>query len=229
MSRIDTIVWDVGNIFIYWDPRRVYADDPRFDDVTAHEWAERVIKSPWQDDAYGWNSLVDRGETIAATTAERISRFPQVFPELAARFEDYPALLRRYFTDWVKSIDEHVPGTRELRDALKAKGYRTFALTNFSAETWPAATALYPHLNEFDGIVMSGQVRMVKPDRDIYEHLFATHHIEPANAVFIDDSAPNIETARHLGMNAILFEPDRAAPQKALQQLKERLAALGVV
>lgn len=227
-GKIDTIVWDVGNVFIYWDPAQVYRDDPRFDTRTLNLWSEQVIKGAWGQDTYGWNSEVDRGLSIAETLADRIARFPVIFPELAKELPDYAQLLALYFEQWELSIDKAVPGTRELRDGFRNAGYRTFALTNFSAETWPRAMKLYPYLEQFDGIVMSGEVRMVKPDRDIYEHLFAVHNILPEKAVFIDDSQPNIDTARQLGLNTILFQPNRTEPDKALAKLVSALKALGV-
>lgn len=228
MAAINTVIWDIGNVLIYWDPRRVYAGDARFDAGMAQHWSDRVIKSPWAEGERDWHAEIDLGSTIARSTAERIARFPQVFPDLARKFPDYPELLKRYFGEWPKAIDAPVPGTRELRDALKAAGYRTLALTNFCVETWPQSVQLYPQLEQFDGIVMSGKVGMVKPDAEIFRYLLETHKVDPACAVFIDDSPPNIATARALGLHAVLFVPDRAEPYKALAQLKASLAALGV-
>lgn len=92
-----------------------------------------------------------------------------------------------------------------LLSELKTAGHRVLALTNFSSETFPLAQRKYPFLQVFEGIVVSGEEGLIKPDPAIYELLFARYAVDPKRSVFIDDSAANIATARQLGMQAIHF------------------------
>ncbi|MFT3848198.1 MAG: HAD-IA family hydrolase [Propionivibrio sp.] len=103
--------------------------------------------------------------------------------------------------------------------SLRRNGIRTFALTNFSAETYPLAVARFPFLKEFDGTVVSGEEGVVKPDPEIYERLLRRYSISAARAVFIDDRRENVEAARRLGFHGIHFVEPRAA-RAELQALK---------
>ena len=80
--------------------------------------------------------------------------------------------------------------------------------------------ARYPFLNEFEGIVVSGEEHLVKPDPEIYRRLCSRYGVEPARSVFIDDSAPNVAGAQNIGMHALRF----STPEK----LRIDLATLGV-
>ena len=113
-----------------------------------------------------------------------------------------------------------IAGTLALVRQLRASGYRTLALTNFSAETFRRTLARYPFLNEFEGIVVSGEEHLVKPDPEIYRRLCSRYGVEPARSVFIDDSAPNVAGAQNIGMHALRF----SSPEK----LRIDLATLGV-
>ena len=103
---------------------------------------------------------------------------------------------------------------------MRAAGYRTLALTNFSAETFPRAVRLNPFLEEFEGIVVSGAEKLIKPDPAIYRLLCERHAVAPERAAFIDDSLHNVDGARAIGMHAIHFH--------SAEQTRLDLAALGI-
>src|SRR5947207_15712469 len=99
------------------------------------------------------------------------------------------------------AIDETVEVLRELQD----RPVRLFALSNWSAETFPIARRRYPFLGWFDGIVISGEVGITKPDERVFQHLFEAHGLRPESTVFVDDSDANVAAARALCMKAISF------------------------
>ena len=102
---------------------------------------------------------------------------------------------------------------------LKDQGTPLYALTNWSAETFPHARSRFGFLDWFRAIVVSGEVGLIKPDADIYELLLASHRLTAAETVFIDDKPENVEAARALGFHGIRFtEPE---------SLRAALAALG--
>jgi 2-haloacid dehalogenase len=88
---------------------------------------------------------------------------------------------------------------------LKRIGYKVHALTNWSAETFYPAQKLFPFLTWFDGVVVSGEEGLVKPDPRIYQRLLERFQLNPASAIFIDDVTRNVEAARRLGITAIQF------------------------
>jgi 2-haloacid dehalogenase len=226
-SRISTLIWDIGNVLVRWTPELIYQNDPRFDAATNKEWCDRVIRNPWADGERGWNAEMDRGRSFAETYAERVVRFPTAFPDLAARFPDYAHLMTRYFNEFETAMNEEVKGIKEIKAELQP-AFRTLALSNFSKETWPRIAVRFPQLMQFDGRVVSGEVGMVKPDEDIFHHLFNHLSVKPETALFIDDSKANVETSMRLGMRGILFTPDYENPQNAATQLRRDLAAFGL-
>ena len=111
-----------------------------------------------------------------------------------------------------------IQGTLNIFNAIKkTDSYKYYALTNFSAETWPIALKLFPFLDTFQGVIVSGEVKMRKPFEEIYEHLFTTFDINPHTSIFIDDSLPNIDTANRLGVHGIHF----TTPEKLDVALKK--------
>ena len=201
-TAIESVVFDVGNVLIPWNPRwllrKLLADDAA---------VERFLH---ESDFLTWNALHDAGQTFAVGIAQQAERFPQWRP-----------LFEAFFERWEECCAPAIDETVALARALRRNDYRTLALTNFSAETWPRALALYPFLHEFEGVVVSGHERLMKPQPAIYRLLCERYGVDPQRAVFIDDSPPNVEGARAVGMAGLHF----TTPAR----LVEDLAALGVV
>jgi len=99
------------------------------------------------------------------------------------------------------AIEDNVAVLKDLQQA----GTATHAITNFSAEKFPIACRMFPFLTTFDATIVSGAVRMIKPDPAIFQLLLDKRDIEPSRAVLIDDSAANIGAARDLGLNTVHF------------------------
>ena len=114
-----------------------------------------------------------------------------------------------------------INGTVEILSELKERGRPLYALTNWSAESFPVAKGMYPFLNWFDGIVVSGELKLIKPDPKIYQHLMHVHDIRAEESVFIDDRLPNVEGARAVGFAGILFQSP--------EQLRAELEGLGLL
>nr|WP_286174212.1 HAD-IA family hydrolase [Rhodobacter sp. NTK016B] len=106
-----------------------------------------------------------------------------------------------------RAIARQIDGSFALIDLLRAQGHPIHAITNFSAETWPEALRLHPRLGQvFDVTLVSGQMRIIKPDRRIFEALTDRTGARPGDCLFIDDSAPNIAGARAAGWRTHLFD-----------------------
>ena len=84
-------------------------------------------------------------------------------------------------------------------------GYGVYGLTNWSAETFPMVRDTYPVFQEFDGIVVSGEEHLLKPDAAIYKCLLERYALQAEESLFVDDNAYNVVGARNVGMKAIQF------------------------
>jgi 2-haloacid dehalogenase len=201
LNRIDAIVFDLGDVLIPWNPRKLYrklfADEGEMERFLAEVCTME------------WNGLQDAGRSIAEGTTERITAFPQS-----------EALIRAFYDRWLEMLGEAIEGSVQLVHELKAGGYRVLALTNWSSETFPRAQRLYPVLGEFEGIVVSGREGMIKPNPAIYRLLCARYAVSPERAVFIDDNPVNVEGAQSIGMHGIHFRDPK--------QVRSALISLGV-
>lgn len=199
---VDAVVFDLGGVLIDWNPRYLYRQ--LFgDDVAGMEWFLAEVCSP------AWNAAQDAGRSWDEAVDEAIARHP-----------DQAERIRAYRDRWIETLGEALAPAVQLLDELRDGDYRLYALTNWSGETFPHALERYPFLAWFDGIVVSGQERLAKPDPAIFHVLMERHDLRAERTVFIDDTAHNVEAAAGLGMRAIHFH-DAA-------QLREELARLGV-
>ena len=188
MSDRDTVIFDLGGVLIEWDPRRVYREV--FDgDEERVDWFLSTICTP------EWNHRQDAGRSLAEATEERVARFPE-----------HEALIRAYYGRWEEMLGGAIEESVGILHDVKQAGHPVYALTNWSAETFPVARSRFDFLTWFDGIVVSGEVRMAKPDAAIYHHLLAEHGIMADDAVYIDDSLRNVEAAEELGFHGIHFQ-----------------------
>jgi 2-haloacid dehalogenase len=185
-ARPTTVIFDLGGVLIDWDPRYLYGqlfEDP--DDMES--FLAEVTTAEWnahQDAGRPWTEAV---ELLVAEHPERRE------------------LIEAFHRRWPEMLAGEIPGTVDVLAELRTSGIRLVALSNWSAEMFPIARRRFDFLAWFEGIVISGEVGVNKPDRRIFEHLAAQFRIEPAATLFIDDSSANIEAAEALGFRVIQF------------------------
>jgi 2-haloacid dehalogenase len=186
-----TLVFDIGNVLIAWDPRNLYRKV--FDDPARMEWFLAEVCHN------AWNLEQDRGRLFAEAVAERTAEFPHLEAEI-----------RAYDERWPEMISGPIEGSVKVLEALRARGDRVYAITNFSHEKFAVARDLFPFLQGFDGIVVSGDERVIKPDPAIYRLLIDRYALSPQDCVFVDDSHANVAGAKAVGMHAIHFTSPEA-------------------
>ena len=190
---IDTVVFDLGNVLISFNPRWLYRkllpDEASID---------RFFSETGFD---AWNARMDAGLSFAEGIAAQSARFPQ-----------YRSLFEAFFERWSEAVGSVIPESLELLQTLRKNSIRTYALTNFSSENYPLVARRFPFINDFDGSIVSGHEGVCKPDPAIYALLFERYSITPERAVFIDDKPENVEAARRLGMHGIHFTDPQALP-----------------
>lgn len=184
-ARIDTVVFDIGNVLIRWDAHAAY-EERLGDRAAVQAFFDRI-------DFPALNLRGDAGESFAA---------------LAAGCADPQdgALLAAYLALYDRTIREPIEGSWALLERLRARGHAIHAITNWSAETWPVGLACHPRLGTaFGTVIVSGQERMLKPDPAIFALLCARAGVSAGQCLFIDDSAKNVAGARAAGMAAHHF------------------------
>jgi 2-haloacid dehalogenase len=201
-GRPAAVVFDLGGVLIDWNPRYLYRQ--LFDDETAMEsFLADVVSAEW-------NGEQDAGRTWS-DGVEILSR----------EYPEHRALIAAYHLRWQEMLGDAIEPTVEILAELRDDRVRLLALSNWSSEMFPVARPRYPFLEWFEGIVISGDMKLAKPDPRIFRYLLDHHDLEPAATVFIDDSAANVRAAADLGITAIRFE-DAAG-------LRRRLVALGLL
>ncbi|RMG73324.1 MAG: HAD family phosphatase [Bacteroidetes bacterium] len=201
MATYDTIVFDLGGVLIDWNPRYLYRKIFATEAEMERFLAEVCTLS--------WNHEQDAGRTLAAATELLVGQHPEWEPQI-----------RAFYDRWEEMLGGPIHGTVELLETLRDSGqYRLYALTNWSGETFPIARQHYDFLNIFEGIVVSGDEKVAKPEARIYEILLERYQIDPSRTIYIDDSLPNVEGAQAAGMEAIHFY----APMQLREALAERL------
>lgn len=200
---VEAVVFDCGGVLVDWNPRHLYrklfpGDEPAMERFLA------TVCTP------EWNAEQDRGRPFA----EGVARLVEEHPEHAT-------LIRAYHERWDEmvpgAIDETVAVLAELRDA----GIATYILSNWSAETFPRVAPRFGFLEWFDGIVLSGEEGVVKPDPAIFRVLCERYGLVPQASLFVDDSPGNVEAARSLGFPAHHF--------RRADALRRELADLGLL
>ncbi len=200
---IETVIWDLGNVLIKWDPKNLYRKI--FEEEEKMNWFLNEVCT------MDWNEAQDAGRT-----------WKEGIQLLVAKHPDYTKEINAYWDRWEEMLGGPIEGSAHILRSMKKKGnHRLYALTNWSAETFPIALETFDFLQLFEGILVSGAENLKKPDPKIYQLLLDRYQINPETAVFIDDSLRNIKAARAIGINAIHFE--------SAEQLSEELEAYGVL
>lgn len=185
---LSTVVFDLGAVLIDWDPRYVYRDLFPGDEAGMEAFLADVTSATW-------NHQMDAGKPWADAVAELVAIHPE-----------RRDLIEAYWTRWSEMLHGDIPETvailRELRDRGEV---RLFALTNWSAETFPVARERFAFLGWFEGIVVSGEEGIAKPDPAIFDLLLERYGIEAGRALFVDDRPDNVAAAEACGMVGTVF------------------------
>jgi 2-haloacid dehalogenase len=182
---IEAVVFDIGGVLVDWDPRHLYRQVLASDDEVERFLAE-VCTWPW-------HTQHDLGRPMAET-----------IPELSAQFPEHAAAIALWHDRYGDMIAGEVPGTVDVVRDLHAAGTRLLVLSNMPADVLHVFDR-FDWFDLFDGIVVSGHERVIKPDPAIYQVLVDRHGAEPSTTAFVDDRIENVEAATALGFRGIHF------------------------
>ncbi len=186
------VIFDLGGVLIDWNPRYMYRKIFGSDEAAMEQFLANVCTQ-------SWNEAQDAGRTFA----EGCAILKRAYPDQSQLIDAWPA---RYEEMFGGAID----GSVSILTELKAGGIPLYALSNWSTETFPVALRRFEFLRWFQGVLLSGEVRILKPDPRLFQLLLERYAIDPKRVVYIDDHGYNVEAARKLGMHGIHFTAPHA-------------------
>ncbi|MEH6714791.1 HAD family hydrolase [Parasphingorhabdus flavimaris] len=201
ISKIDTVIFDIGNVLYRWDLRCLFAK--LIDDPEELDWFLAHVVTP------EWHFQHDAGRPFADMVAERSREFPE-----------YSNHIRAYSRRFPESIPGPVEGMLDLVRALANRGVPLFAISNFGAESWAQFRPSAPIFDLFSDIVISGEEKLIKPDAAIYELALQRFSRRADQCLFIDDRPENIEAGEAVGIAGHHFT--------SATSLENELKALGL-
>ena len=202
-SSFDTLIFDLGGLLIDYNPRYLYRKI-----FATEEEIDHFLSTVCTHD---WNVEQDGGRPLATATRLLIDQYPELESEISA-----------FYDRWEEMLGGPIAATVDLLTELKDAGsHRLLALTNWSGETFPIARKRFKFLSWFEGILVSGDEHLKKPDPAIYQLLLDRYQVNPERAVFVDDSLPNVLAAAEFGIHAIHFQ--------SAAQFRSKLAALNII
>ncbi|MDB5193907.1 MAG: family hydrolase [Segetibacter sp.] len=195
-----TIIFDLGGVLIDWNPKYLYRtmfeNEQEIDD-----FLDKVCTPEWNEEQ-------DAGRTLEEGTNMLVKKYPE-----------YEDKIKSFYGRWEEMLGGAIEGTVEIFRKLKESNkFKIYALTNWSAETFPIAQQRYDFLSWFDGVVVSGTEKMRKPTPKFYQLLLDRYNVNAADAIFIDDNLRNVEAARKMGIETIQF----TTPEELQLALKEK-------
>lgn len=189
MNTYKNIIFDLGGVLIDWNPEYVYLKEFNNDKKEMKWFFDNIC-------TFDWNENQDAGYPLKKATEERVKLFPQ-----------YENLIRIYYGRWKEMLGGPIEKSVSILRRIKKKNkLNVFALTNWSAETFPIAIKKFDFLSLFEGIIVSGEEKTRKPFEKIYQITIDRFKIDPTESVFIDDNLRNVKAAEKLNIKGIHFK-----------------------
>jgi 2-haloacid dehalogenase len=188
---ITAVVFDIGGVLLDWNPRHLYRsvfDEP--------DEADRFLREVC---TFEWHVQHDRGTPMDET-----------IPHLVAQHPHYASEIEAWRDRYIDMVAGYIDGMVELLTTLRDAGVAIYALSNMPSEMMPRLRLAYPVMDEFAGVIVSGDELVMKPDPRIYRLLTERFGLRPEHTVFVDDMPANVDAAWQLGFRAVRFE---SAPQ----------------
>ena len=183
MDIIKNIIFDFGGVLVDWNPVYLYRNE--FENESEMNYFLENICTP------EWNIQQDEGRTLAEATETLQKEYPE-----------YKEMIGHFYGRWEEMLKGDIEENVSVLKKLKGK-YPLYGLTNWSAELIGIAYERFDFFKLFDGIVVSGDEKLIKPDPKLYDVLMNRFNIQASESLFIDDNKLNIDTARNMGFHTI--------------------------
>ena len=200
MKQIKNIIFDLGGVLIDWNPEYMYQKIIT-DEKERKDFLENICTMAWNEEQDGGRSIKEANDLLLS-----------LYPEKS----DY---ILAFYQRWEEMLNGPIEGTVEVLKQLKLNNkHRIYALTNWSAETFPRALELFDFLHWFDGRIVSGEEKTRKPFQEIYELTLSRFGLDASETLFIDDNLRNIKAAENCGIQSIHFQ----SPALLIDEFKKR-------
>ena len=180
---IKNIIFDLGNVLIRFKPE---------------EFINKNIKEEYREKFFNvifkgqeWADL-DRG---VLEYNDAIKIFSEKIPECSLE-------IKKFFDNYILDALEPIEKNIEIMKSLKGK-YKLYVLSNFHYPAFDYIFKNWEFFKYFDGKIVSGHCKLLKPEKEIYKLLCSTYSLKPDECVFIDDTKVNIESAEKFGIRGI--------------------------
>lgn len=187
---IKNIIFDVGEVLLGYRWKAMLMEYGLTEEK-ANEVGETMFGDPL------WNTL----DLAALTVEEIIEEYQKKYPKQAESIA--------WFIENGEKMHVAKPDVWEKIPRLKEKGYGIYLLSNYSEELFKKHTADASFMQEIDGMVVSYQVHITKPDKRIYHHLLNKYDLKPEECIFFDDRAENTEAAKKIGIESVTITSSR--------------------
>jgi len=181
------LIFDFGGVIFDWNPYNLFDPYFNYDRQAVEDFMAEV-------EFRAWNHRMDMGEPFAAVVAEQCARFPQ-----------YAEILQDYDQRWLETFAGPIQPTVDLLARLHTARQPLYALSNWSEEKYQLVRPQFEFLTWFEQVVISGALKLAKPDPMIFKAFEQRTGLLAADCLFIDDHQPNIEAARAQGWQTIQF------------------------
>ena len=186
-AAVRNVIFDLGGVVFDWNP----------DHIVSRVQPEPELRAVLKEALFGhadWR-MFDRGTLTEPELIQRLRR------RLGPTQPEVQVIL-----DAVRNSLVEKPETLELLRSLQGQGTPLYCLSNMPASIYAHLRQRHSFWDVFNGIVISGEVQMMKPEPEVFLHLLATFGLRAEESVFIDDLPANIESARQVGLHAIRFK-----------------------
>lgn len=185
MSKIKNIIFDFGGVLVDWNP--VYLYSKVFENESdMNYFLDNICTSDW-------NVQQDAGRPLAEATEALQKEFP-----------DHKKMIGYFYGRWEEMLGGVFEENVRVLKLLK-QSYPLYGLTNWSGETITTAYDKYDFFSYLDGIVVSGDEKLIKPDPKLYQILLDRYNLIANESLFIDDNIKNIAAAQNMGFQTIHF------------------------
>lgn len=196
---IKNIIFDMGNVLLNYDP------EIPLNAFVKEEEGKNIIRRE-----------LFEGEEWIQRDLGLISREEQ-FSRISRRIPGYlHGPLKRCVYEWDICMTP-VPGAKEFCACVKEKGYGIYVLSNASTDFYEYFPGFQP-LDYFDGIVVSADLHIIKPDLKIYKYLLEKYHLRAGECLFIDDRQENVDAAKNIGMHGVVFRDNYGDIRKMIEK-----------
>jgi 2-haloacid dehalogenase len=185
------LVFDVAGVLLIWNPEVVFGPVFKESGKSKDHFFQEICGAAFQE-------RISRGEDFVLVISETLEKHP-----------DWAYEIKLWETRWDEMLTGSMGGTISVVEELKERNHRVFILGNWNRSEFERARRRFAFLDDFDGVLLSGDCGILKPDLAIFARAESQFGLNPAETIFIDDREANVRAAIERGWNGLVFQDAR--------------------